>query len=145
MKNIKLFSLVLLSIIFFSCKKEKDEPAKPKTKTELLTARTWMYDEYFRSYNNSNTILYYKRGKSNNLLNYDQSRNTYRADGTYTEITSNGSSLSGTWRFLNNEVQIQVVNSFGTYTSTIMALDEGRFYWLEPNADNGTYGKMIPQ
>ena len=104
-----------------------------------------MYDEYFRSYNNSNTVLYYKRGKSNNLLNYDLSRNTYRADGTYTEITSNGSTLSGTWKFLNNEAQIQVVNSFGTYTSTIMALDETKFYWLEPNVDNGTYGKMIPQ
>jgi hypothetical protein len=75
----------------------------------------------------------------------DVQRNTFKADGTYTEILINGATASGTWRFINNETQIQVTTPIGVFTSNIVILDDNRFYWYEPNADNGTYGKMVPQ
>lgn len=147
MKNINLLSLALLILISFSCKKDNNDndPVKPKTKMELMTGKTWMYDEYLRGYNISNTVVYYKRGKPNNLLNWDQNRVTFRTDGTYTEITPTGGTISGTWRFLNNETQYEVTNSLGTWTTTFMTLEENKLTWLVPNVDNGTLGKMIPQ
>lgn len=57
---------------------------------------------------------------------------------------SNGSTITGTWRFLNNETQYEVTNSLGTWTTSVMQLTENNLIWILPNADNGTYGKMIP-
>jgi len=138
-----LLLLISLLVLTVSCKKEKTE-SKPKTKTELLTSKTWMYDEYFRNYNSANTVLYYKRGKANNLINMNAQRSNFKADGTYTEILANGAPASGTWKFLNNETQIQVNTPVGIFVSNIVLLDENHFHWYEPNADNGTFGKMIP-
>ena len=129
----------------FSCKKNDTAVTAPKTKTELLAANTWIYTEYFRSYNTSNTILYYKRGKSNNLLNLDINKITYKTDGTYSEINEAGNTFTGTWKFLSGETQIQIVNSVGTFTSNIVLLDDKNFYWYDPISSAGTYGKMTPQ
>jgi hypothetical protein len=137
--------ILLLSAVIgltLSCKKDKDNT--PKTKSEYLTSKTWVYDEYYREYNTS-PVLYYKRGQNNNLINLDQNKVTYRTDGTYTETTETGTVLNGTWEFLNNESQVQVVNSTGTYTSTIITLSDQKYEWLAPTTSNGTFGKMIPQ
>lgn len=136
--------MAVFSLTLISCEKDNDTDTTtttPKTKTELLTSKTWLYDEYFRNYNSSNTILYYKRDKTNNLINLDINRVTFRADGTYTELNETGTTLNGTWKFLNNESQIQVASSAGTYTSLIIKLDEDEFYWLDTNTSNGTLGK----
>lgn len=139
---------ICMSVFMISCSKDSPSTTTPttiKTKKELLTANTWLYDEYFRNYNTSNTVLYYKKDKGNNLINLSSNRVTYKADGTYTEITETGATLNGTWTFLNNETQVQVTNSYGTYTSTIMLLDATHYNWLDQTASNGTYGKLIPQ
>jgi len=112
---------------------------------ELLTAHTWKYDEYFRNYNSTTTALYYKRGKANNLLNMDQNRVTFHADGTYTEITETGATINGTWQFQNNETETQITNPGGTFTSKIILLDDNKYYWYDPVLSNGTFGEMIPQ
>jgi hypothetical protein len=138
---------ICMSVFIISCSKDSPSTtaATTKTKKELLTANTWLYDEYFRSYNTTNTVLYYKKDKGNNLLNLSLNRVTYKTDGTYTEITETGATLNGTWTFLNNESQVQVTNTYGTYTSTIMLLDQTHYNWLDQTASNGTYGKLIPQ
>jgi hypothetical protein len=139
-----LIAIVFIFFSFFmSCKKENY--SKPKTKTELLTSKTWVYEEYFREYNSSNTVLVYKRGKSNNSFNLDLNKVTFRTDGTYTETTETGAILNGTWSFKNNETQTEVVNSVGTFTSSIVLLDENHYHWFIPTASNGTFGKLIPQ
>jgi hypothetical protein len=143
MKNFNLVILLVLSVMTIACNKDNDETPRPKTKMEIMTAKTWMYDEYFRGYNTSNTVVYYKRGKTNNLVNYDSNRVTFKPDGTVVEIMSNGNTITGTWKFLNNETPYEVTNSLGTWTTTIMELAEGKLNWLVPNVDNGTYGKMI--
>lgn len=136
---------ICISVFIISCSKDSPSTTTTKTKKELLTANTWLYDEYFRSYNTANTVLYYKKDKGNNLLNLSLNRVTYKTDGTYTEITETDATLNGTWTFLNNESQVQVTNTYGTYTSTIMLLDATHYNWLDQTASNGTYGKLIPQ
>lgn len=139
-KTTLIACLIILLINIESCKKNNDAP---KTKTELLTSKTWMYDEYFENYNSSNTILYYKRGKSSNLINFDINRVSFKPDGTYTEINETGTTLNGTWTLLNGESQLQVVNSTGTYTSTIIVLNDDNYYWFDSNRANGILAKMI--
>ncbi len=111
----------------------------------MLTTGTWVYNEYFRNYNSTNPTLFYKRGNSINLINLNPNKVTFRTDGTYTEINENNTTLSGTWTFLNNETQLQVKNSFGTYLSNIVLLDENNYHWLDPVTSSGTLGKMIHQ
>ena len=144
MKTITIRTLFFVTILFAfgACKKDTDSL---KSKTALLTNGTWVYDEYFRGYNSSNTTLYYKRGKSNNLLDLSPNRVTFKADGTYSEVNETGATYTGTWVFLNGETQVQVTNSLGTYTSTIFLLDEGNYHWYDQNNSNGTLGKMIHQ
>lgn len=138
----RLIAIISFVVVCFSCNKNNDSPT---TKLELLTSKTWKYDEYFRNYNSSPTVLYYKRGKTSNLLNLDQNRVTFKSDGSYSEITETGATLSGTWQFLNNETEVQVNNINGTFTSTIIILEDQRYYWYDSFNSNGTYGKMIPQ
>ena len=109
---------------------------------ELLTAKPWIYDEYYRNYNTGTPVLYYKRGNTNNLINLDPAKVTFRTDGTYTETDQNGTTYNGTWQLLNNETQTQVINSTGTFTSTIVSLDDQKYVWLDPTTANGTQGKM---
>jgi len=116
-----------------------------KTRLELLTAKTWIYDEYYRETNTGNPVLYYKRGNSGNLINLDPNKVRYNRNGTYTEITETGATLNGTWQFLDNETRVQVVNPAGIFSSTIITLDDQHYDWLDPTTSNGTSGKMIPQ
>ncbi|MEO9021280.1 MAG: hypothetical protein ABI237_16045 [Ginsengibacter sp.] len=132
--------LIILLINIISCKKNNDNS---KTKTELLTSKTWVYDEYFEGYNSSNTILYYKRGKSSNLINFGIDRVTFKSDGTYSEINETGETLNGTWALLNGESQLQVINTTGTYISTIVVLNNDNYYWYDPSRANGIFAKMV--
>ena len=144
MKTQSFFVVLFLFTFFLSCKKDTDDNAI-KTKTELLTSKTWIYDEYFINYNSANTVLAYKRGKPNNSLNLSSNRSVFNADGTTSEINQNGTSVPGTWKFINNETQTQVTNSVGTFTANIISLTDDSFIWLDPNSSSGTYAKMIPQ
>ena len=146
MKPLNLFCLLFFIVFVSSCKKDSvTNTPTTKTKIEILTSHTWMYDEYFRFYNGTTPTLYFKKGRTNNYLDLTLNRVTFRTDGTYTEITETGSTLNGTWKFLNNETQVQVVNSVGTFTSTIIILDDTKYHWFDPINSNGTFGEMIPQ
>lgn len=128
-------------LICISCKKD----TTPKTKTELLTSKTWVYDEYFTNYNFTNTSLAYKKGKANNSLDLSLNRSKFNVDGTTSEINQFGNAVPGTWKFINNETQTQVKNAVGTFNATIISLTENSFIWYDANASSGTYAKMIPQ
>jgi hypothetical protein len=125
------------------CTKDTASTGGIRTKTEMLTAKTWIYNEYFTSYNATNTALVFKLGKANNLRDYSVNRVKFNADGTYQETNENGAQLTGTWQFLNNETQTQVKNSLGTFTSNIIRLSETNYEWYQPSS--GTYGEMINQ
>jgi len=101
--------------------------------TALITGQTWLYYEYFTSFNVPATTLAWKTSRSSNTLNLSLNRVHFNADGTYSEITENGTTLNGTWTFLNNQTGVQVINSLGTFVSTIQQLTTNRYEWLESN------------
>ena len=137
-----LSGIMLLGLL--SCSKDKDDN-KVKTKMELLTQKTWVYDEFITDYDESPTVLAYKRGKTNNSYNLSQVTVKFNTDGTYSETLQAGGSLAGTWKFLNNETQTEITNSSGVYTSTIINLSENSFIWQDPTRSGGILAKMIYQ
>ena len=147
MKNkiLLIFSGLLLSGLLSCSKDNEDDNDRVKTKMELLTQKAWVYDEYFTDYDESPTVLAYKRGKINNTINLSQVTVKFNTDGTYTETLTAGGTLAGTWKFLNNETQTEVKNTSGTYTSTIVTLEENNFIWQDPTRLGGILGKMINQ
>ena len=141
------FQLILSGILLLgllSCSKDKDDD-KVKTKMELLTQKTWLYDEFFTDYDESPTVLAYKRGKTNNSYNLSQVTVKFNSDGTYSETLQAGGTLTGTWKFLNNETQTEVINNSGTYTSTIINLSENSFIWQDLTRSGGILAKLINQ
>ena len=108
----------------------------------LLTANTWVYDEYFYYYGTASPDLVWKTNKANSTFNLSRNVVNFFTDGTYSETDQNGNFYNGTWTFLNNQTQVQVNNVLGTFTSTIQRLDSTRYEWYE--ASSGHYGEMIP-
>jgi hypothetical protein len=138
----------ILLVGLLSCSKDNDndnDNGKVKTKMELITQKTWVYDEFITDYDESPTVLAYKRGKTNN--SYDLSLVTvkFNTDGSYTETLPNGAVSGGTWKFLNNETQTEVKNTSGTYTSTIITLADNNFIWRDPSRSGGILAKLINQ
>lgn len=157
MKKLLTFSLFCSLLAIVSCNKSLNKPndvlAETKssdtktarissTKTDLLTSQTWVYYEYFLKFKNNPTGLVWKTNRSANDLNLASNKVTFFPNGNYTEIDQNGTTLNGTWTFLNNESDVRVTNSQGTFTSTIQQLTSGRYEWLDTA---GRYGVMIPQ
>jgi hypothetical protein len=141
------FQLILSGILLLgllSCSKDKDDD-KVKTKMELLTQKTWLYDEFFTDYDESPTVLAYKRGKTNNSYNLSQVTVKFNSDGTYSETLQAGGTLEGTWKFLNNETQTEVTNTSGIYTATIITLSENSFIWQDLTRSGGILAKMVSQ
>ena len=140
--QLTLSGILLLGLL--SCTKDNDNE-KVKTKMELLTQKSWVYDEFITDYDESPTVLAYKRGKTNNTFNLSQVTVKFNSDGTYSETLQAGGSLAGTWKFLNNETQTEVTNSSGTYTATIINLSENSFIWQDMTRSGGILAKMINQ
>lgn len=113
-----------------------------RTRKELLTGRTWIYNEYFNNYNIASTDLTWKLGKANSSSNYSKIWVQFNADGTVTETDQDSVLYKGTWTFLNNETQVRVSNSKGVFTSEIKVLNSSRYEWQMVNGT--TYGEMIP-
>lgn len=141
--------IILASAI--SCQKSNLNDAGrtiPRSLTEdsiraLLKSTTWKYYEYFTGYDSSTAHLAWKIGKSNNPLNLSLNRVTYLTDSTYTETDRYGNIYNGTWSIINNGTQVRVVNSLGTFTSTIQKLTSEEYQWFEPATNH--YGFMVPQ
>lgn len=110
--------------------------------TSRLTGATWVYYEYFTRFDSSVTSLAWKTNRTSNTLNFSLNQVKFNADSTYSEIDQNGNMLTGTWSYLNNETQVKVINSQGTFISTIQSLTSQRYEWLAPN---GNYGVMVPR
>ena len=162
MKKLLSFALFCLTLaVFSSCSKTLTEPHAP-TKTDstsvdssktscdtatdprsLLTSQTWVYYEYFNNFGDPGTTLAWKTNRSSNTLNLALNQVKFNTDSTYWEIDENGNTLKGTWTFLNNQTQVQVINSKGTFTSTIQLLTRHKYEWWATTT--GTYGVMVPK
>jgi hypothetical protein len=136
------FAVPFLHSCFKTALKSTPKPNTPDSTTLLLTGQTWVYYEYFTNYDSAGTLLAWKIGRTSNTLNLAPDQVKFNTDSTYTEIDQNGNTFNGTWSYLNNETEVSVVNSEGTFVSTIQSLTSQRYEWLAPN---GTYGVMVPK
>jgi len=138
-----LFTL-LLPFVMISCKKEaeKKPDTTPKTKTEMISSVTWIYNEYYINYNEANTLLAYKRYKPIILYDLSKSKLKYNTDGTYTETLESGLNVSGTWRFIENETKIELHINQQVITIKVIFINATNFQWASSNED--VLGRMIP-
>jgi hypothetical protein len=105
MKNLKLSAAVLagLMVVFSSCKKDKDEAAPSKSKTEYLTtAKGWKITGY--------TIA----GQSVYNIYVDACEQSavevYKTSGSYDHTYADkcDEDYDGTWKLTNNDSQIEI-------------------------------------
>jgi hypothetical protein len=116
-------------------------PPEDSVSTSLLTSQTWVYYEYFDHFDSLNASLVWKRYPLVDSLNLAQNQVKFNSGGSYSEITQTGATLTGTWSYSNGGAGVTVVNSEGTFASTIQLLTSQRYEWL---GSNGTYGVMVP-
>ena len=139
MRKLLFFLAIFSSIAFFSCKKDHDS----KTRTEILTSKTWVYNEYFTNYNQAATVLQYKKGKANNLLNLSGDKLKFESNGTYSRVDYNGQTQTGTWQWMNNESKVSTTEGGITHSSNTIVLTDDMYTWYDDV--EGTYGEMVPQ
>lgn len=131
-------------IVLLSCEKNVSAPVDPSNPIEdVLTEKTWKYNEYFTNFSSVSAKVTFKIGKPNNQSDYGQNRVKFKLDKTYTEITQNGDTLKGTWKLLNNNTQLEVKNLTGTFLSTIIFLNSNSFIWNDEQRN--IYARMLPE
>lgn len=141
MKPIYFSILISQILILSSCNSTK---VVTQNKEKLLTNCIWQYDELFNNYSQSYANLVYKRGKANNFYHLDNDKYIFNTDGTFRAVLSSAPfTLTGTWKFLNNNTQLLFQNSSGeTFTGNIIQLDKNNYIFFDPATDS--YGKLIP-
>ncbi len=101
--NLKLLFLALGLSTLISC--EKDCPSTTtvtvKTQEELLTAKTWKAEEIRTQFSNGK-VEYYKRGGSNNNVNFDSDSVKINTNNTGSHYFL-GEESAITWNFTNPE------------------------------------------
>jgi hypothetical protein len=111
-----------------------------------LTANTWIYMKYYIYSTDTANIgtLVYKRDRLNNYFIFDNNTVKFNEDGTVDEYTNDGTYVPGTWNFTNQaQTSMVVTNSYGTFSSNIIKLNDDKFIWNNPNEK--TTGIMEPK
>jgi hypothetical protein len=139
----RLMKAYLIAILFLTsllgCKKEAPPPAVSPN-TEYLTAKTWLYGEYYSGYGTPNQKRMYKRNNPGNAVDFTDYGYTFKKDGSFV-VTIGTESLQGSWKFINNETGIEITSDTGSPTVlTIKELSKTSFDWVM----NEYYAKMIP-
>lgn len=147
LSTIAFFSLLTL---LFSCRKEANAPGGglPGTGTtnngivdpKLLTAKTWIYYEYFENYSQATASLVYKLERANNTLDLSKNRMTFNKDNTFLETKDGQVYRAGKWQ-VNSPTEIEVIDKDGVSLFKINTLSEG--FWVFSNSKLDIYGTML--
>ena len=120
MKSLLTLTLIIFAIILQSCD-ERISPiqnapfeVEPPTRTELLTANSWQYNEVILKGGSVTKIAFSKIANPIVGINSDYAKTTvvYKVDGS-AEKNVSGSVQKVTWKFLNNETQIETTSIDG--------------------------------
>ena len=138
----KLFAFAIIGSLFLlSCNKsDLQTPAAVNTTssseaasssalvtspTTVLTAHSWMYQGFYFHYldQQHKGDPQYVRGSSNNILNLDATRITYKTNGTFMELDG-GFTYPGTWKFTDAaDTALSMTYSWGTDVNSIITLN----------------------
>ncbi len=110
MKNQRHYSALLVAVLLLiGCtKKEELRPS-----SELLLT-TWQTQEISQIIDGQ-SLLVYQKGKQTNSINYAKARLTFKADGTYAEVTTGGNTYDGTWQLTESNQKL-VLDGGEVYT-----------------------------
>ena len=160
-----LITFIVVSVVILACTKtdmqqpvtggtnssETDLSLQAKSRTALITAHTWMYQGYYFHYIDQahKGDPQYIRGSSNNLVPLDDTRITYKKDGTFLE-TDGGYDYPGTWQFTDNaDTAFKMVYNFGTNNSnSIITLNNKKLSYKHTigsySHNNFAYSELVP-
>jgi hypothetical protein len=144
MKQICLIFGFIIILFSTSCNKKETT----LNNADLL-ARTWQADEVTAVQGAINGT-FYKKGVSNNLLDFSKLRFTFNATGTFVFTDQDGKIGAGTWSFANNDTQILLksgTDPVETLTVTRLTASNLDFSQTETITGQGTLTitlKMIP-
>lgn len=106
-----------------------------QNRSALITAHTWMYKSFYFHYTDQSHKgdPQYVRGSSNNLVPLDDTRITFKSNGTFLE-TENGYSYPGIWQFTNSaDTTFKMVFNYGTTdVNTIVKLNNTQLNYTMP-------------
>jgi hypothetical protein len=118
MKHLSILTLIVFVAILQSCD-ERITPlqterveAKPLTKTEILTANPWQYNEAAYKGESVTKVVMSKTANPAIGLNSDFAKTTmtFKVDGTV-ENNIKGIIEKAKWKFLSNETQLQITTA----------------------------------
>jgi len=107
MKNLLIVTTLFVMGFVSSCKKD-DTTTPAKTKTQYLTAKTWIASTA-TAY--SGSISLYKKGNpaANNLYDLSKVSLTFNSDGTITGTDTKGKAFSGAkWSLSSDETKLTI-------------------------------------
>jgi hypothetical protein len=162
----KLFALAIIGSLFvLACNKsDLQSPTMTNTSlssqtassalvtspTTLLTAHSWMYQGFYFHYldQQHKGDPQYVRGATNNILNLDGTRITYKTNGTFVELDG-GFTYPGTWKFTNAaDTALSMAYSWGTDVNSIITLNTNQLSYKKAighySHGNFAYTELIP-
>jgi hypothetical protein len=146
MKKLQLItSLFLISILIFSCSKNE---VIPKSKTDFLIANVWKASKVTEIRGGKSTIVFEKGvtpATSRDDLN--KVRITFLRDGTFSNINADNGKETGTWKFTNNESQIEVKTSIKSSVNILYIdkIEEGKLNFSEKYGSDAAQYELIPE
>jgi hypothetical protein len=131
---------VLLLFFIASCTKDTPDPATSPN-TDLLTSKTWVYDEYYSNYNTPAQKRIYKRNASGNSADFSVYQYMFKKDGSF-EVRVGNETMNSSWKFLNNETEVEISSGSSVPTRMkVLVLQADVFSWQVDDY----YAKMIPR
>ena len=141
----KKLQLILFSWLIFSCSKTE---ITPKTKTDLLIANVWKASKVIEIRSGKTTIIFEKGVTSSSTRDdLNKVRISFFKDGTFSNINADNGKDTGTWKFTNNESQIEV-NTSTKIKANILYLDkieEGKLNFTEKDGSDSAQYELIPE
>jgi len=116
----------------------------PEPRDQILTGTVWKYAEIDDGINTSSPTVVYLDDGSIKTVDVSNERVKYNLNGTVQDTAHDGTIYSGTWNFINNDTQYQIVIASVNSIANIITLNHSSFIWTDSTVVNGRKGIMVP-
>lgn len=146
MKKLQFTASFLFFLIFiFSCSKTE---VVPKTKTDFLIANVWKANKITEIRSGKATLIFEKGvTPTTSRDDFNKVRIIFLKDGTFSNINADNGKETGTWKFTNNENQIEIVTSRSSKVNILYVdkIEEGKLNFSEKDGSDAAQYELIPE
>ena len=146
MKKLQFTASFLFFLIFiFSCSKTE---VVPKTKTDFLIANVWKANKITEIRSGKATLIFEKGvTPTTSRDDFNKVRIIFIKDGTFSNINADNGKETGTWKFTNNENQIEIVTSRSSKVNILYVdkIEEGKLNFSEKGGSDAAQYELIPE